>query len=102
MISIDGIILDFYQHHFDFGKDFLDTNFSKLLAEGDIIPLPLTDKIYKKQFINLKRPILNGFLINFILRMSSMETNSFFMFDYMQNITTMGREKCFSNIYTIF
>lgn len=95
-ISMDGIILDFYLHHFDFGKDFSDTSFSNLLYEGSIIPLPPIDKFYSKQHI-CKRTILNGFLINFILRMYSMQTNPFFVLDSVEHLSKMGHHKCFSN-----
>ena len=96
MVEIDGIILDFYQHHFRFGRKYPKTTLPELVLKKVIVPLNPIDRFYQKDETNKRRAILNGFITDFAIRMSNMRTNPFFLIGDEMSITEMGHSKCFS------
>ena len=96
MVEIDGIILDFYQHHFRFGKKYPKATLPELVLKKVIVPLEPMNDYYQTKEENKRRAALSGFVVDFFLRMTSMRTNPFFQVNGGKKITKMGRAKCFT------
>lgn len=73
-VRLDGIILDYYQHRFDFGK-IKNTTIPNLIKE--IVPLEPTNQLYQ-EIKERRRASLSGFATNFFLTMTSLKLNAFF------------------------
>lgn len=95
MVEIDGIILDFYQHHFRFGRKCINITLPELVSKKVIVPLNPLDKFYQKDEKYKRRAILNDFISDFTFRMSNMRTNPFFLIDNEISISKMGHSFCF-------
>lgn len=77
MVRLDGTLIDFYRHHFNFSNQ--EVKFSDLF--NTIIPLPSDDAYFAEEVQTSIRAPLNGFVLDFILRMLNPNENTFFDVD---------------------
>ena len=97
MVYIDGTYMDFYNHHFNFGKDRKNVRILDLLPY--IVPLPPSNAIYYEETEHRRAP-LSGFIIDFFLRMNNANINTFFDLNEDGLVSKMGRTKVMHEVST--
>ena len=91
MVYLDGIVIDFYKHHFKFAS-WNETKMCDLFQ--NIIPLPPIDQYFAKDAEQLSRAPLNGFLIDLFLRMYDTTDNNNCLFDVNDDLIMTSMSHC--------
>lgn len=90
MLDLDGIVIDFFRHHFKFADKKKEVKMCDLFQS--IIPLSPFDQFFSKEALRIIRTPLNGFIYDFFLRYYNTNDNSNTLFEVNEdvNMTTIA------------